>query len=298
MGDGEGTRGEPAFDAVMVLRAAGFHRMSYARWGDGGGGDRPPVLCAHGLTRTGRDFDALSRDLAADRAVYCPDVLGRGRSDWLAAPEGYAYPFYMQDMSAVIARMGAPRIDWVGTSMGGIIGMLLAASANAPIRRLVLNDVGAEVPGDALQRIARYVSEDPHFDSIAAVEARLRRVHAPFGTLSDEHWAQLARVSSRPDPSGKGFRMHYDPKVGHALGDPDRIGAVDLWAVWDRLDLPVLVIRGVKSDLLLADTVAAMCRRGPGAKGLVETFDVADAGHAPTLADDATRGVIRAFLDR
>lgn len=281
---------------VRVLRPSGFHRMHYTRWGAEGRA-APPVLCAHGLTRTGRDFDDLAQDLADQRALWCPDVLGRGRSDWLSAAEGYSYQFYLSDMAAMIARMGAEQVDWIGTSMGGVIGLLMASTRAAPLRRMVINDVGPLIEGDALRRIARYVTQEPVFTTMAQLEAHLRAVHAPFGPLSDQHWARMARHSARPCPEGKGWRLHYDPQIALALGEPERIGDVDLWTFWDMIDIPVLAIRGETSDLLSPTTLAMMAGRGPGARGLVQTLVVPGVGHAPTLVEPEVRKAIRAFLE-
>lgn len=281
---------------LRVLRPSGFYSMHYTRWGPETAATTP-VLCAHGLTRTGRDFDALARALCDRGPVWCPDVLGRGKSDWLSASDGYSYQFYLGDMAAMIARTGADRVDWIGTSMGGVIGLLMASTRAAPLRRLVINDVGPLIDGAALRRIARYVAQEPVFDTLEQLEQRLREVHAPFGELSDEHWAHMAKHSSRRCPEGRGWRLHYDPQIAQALGDPDHIEDVDLWTFWDMIDIPVLAIRGGTSDLLSPTTLAMMAGRGPGARGLVQTLVVPGVGHAPTLVEPEVRAAIRAFLE-
>ncbi|MGQ9369960.1 alpha/beta fold hydrolase [Azospirillum sp. A39] len=272
----------------LGLSAAGFHRIAYTQWGRE---DAPrTVLCAHGLTRNGRDFDRLALDLAAHARVACPDVVGRGRSDWLANPALYGYPQYLADMTALIARLDVAEVDWVGTSMGGLIGLLLAAQPNTPIRRLVLNDVGPFVAKAGLERIADYVGKDPVFEDLAAVEAYLRFVLMGFGALGDEWWRHMAETSARRLPDGR-FGLAYDPGIGKAFS-AQPIGDVDLWAVWDRVRCPVLVLRGAESDILLADTAADMARRGPGAT----VVEVQGVGHAPSLMVEEQIATVRAFL--
>jgi pimeloyl-ACP methyl ester carboxylesterase len=271
--------------SILALGPHGFHRVAYTDWGAG-----PPVLCVHGLTRNGRDFDRLAAALARSRRVVCPDVVGRGRSDRLAQPEDYGYPLYLSDMTALIARLGVTEVDWIGTSMGGLIGMMLAAQPNTPIRRLVLNDVGPLVPAAALRRLATYVGEDPRFETLAELEAYLRKVHAPFGPLSDADWAHLAAHGHRALEDG-GFGLAYDPAIARALNGA--LFDVDLWSIWEQVRHPVLVLRGADSDLLLPETAAQMTRRGPGAT-LIEFPGV---GHAPALTAPEQIAAIREWLD-
>ena len=195
----------------------------------------------------------------------------------------------------MLARLGVESVDWLGTSMGGLIGMMLAAqpgqsTLGGPIRRLILNDVGPFVPKAALERIASYVGQAPRFESVAAVETYLRRVHATFGPLTDENWASLARHSARPLPAG-GFGLAYDPKIGDAFTAAP-LADVDLWPVWDRIACPVLILRGGQSDLLTADIAAEMIRRKPGAR-LVE---FPECGHAPALMAPNQIAAIRGWL--
>ena len=274
---------------VLCLSAGGFHHTAYVEWG------RPEaartILCVHGLTRNGRDFDALAAALAETGArVVCPDVVGRGHSDWLADPAGYGFPQYLADMTALLARLDVEAVDWVGTSMGGLIGMMLAAQPNTPIRRLVINDVGPFIPKDALERIGTYVGADPSFADVAAAEAYIREVNAPFGDLTDAQWRHLAETSVRPVEGG-GVKFRYDPAIATPFTQTP-IEDVDLWPLWDRIACPVLVLRGADSDLLLAETAAEMARRGPCA----EVVEIAGCGHAPALMDDHQIGVIRDWL--
>ena len=275
--------------SVLGLSPAGFHRIAFAEWGAPDA--QRCVVCVHGLTRNGRDFDFLAAGLAgAGLRVLCPDMPGRGRSDWLANPDLYGIPQYMADSVAVLARSGAASVDWVGTSMGGLVGMMLAAQPNTPIRRLVLNDVGPFIPKAALERIALYVGNDPRFSTLAELEAALRAAYATFGPLTDAQWAHLVRHEARPQPGG-GYALGYDPRIAvpiRAAPPQD----VDLWAVWDRIRCPVLVVRGATSDLLEAATAAEMTRRGPPTRVL----EVADAGHAPALMADDQIAAVRDFL--
>lgn len=274
--------------SLDCLGPHGFHRLAYWEW-PGPKGART-VLCVHGLTRNGRDFDALAAALSHQYRVICPDIAGRGRSAWLSQAADYTYPVYVADMAQLIARLDVEELDWVGTSMGGIIGMLVASQAGAPIRRLVLNDIGALVAKDGAARIGGYVGRDPSFADLAALEAALRQLAASFGPLSDAEWHHLATISARQKPDGSlGFA--YDPHIGdvfRALPAAD----VDLWPVYEAIRCPTLVLRGEHSDILRRADAEAMTRRGPKAR-LVEFPGI---GHAPALmAEDQIRA-IRDFL--
>ena len=272
--------------SVRCLDPHGFHRMRWVEWGDRG---NPRVLvCVHGLTRCGRDFDFLARSLADSYRVVCPDIAGRGRSDWLADKADYGYPVYCADLVTMLAAVGAEAVDWVGTSMGGILGMLLAAQPRTPVGKLVLNDVGSVVPKAALERIGAYVGRDPAFDSLEALEAAMRSV-SPFGALTPAQWRHLAAHVARRDDAGR-WRFRYDPGIAM----PFRAGPLadmDLRAFWKAVRGPALVIRGAQSDLLTPDNLAEMLAR-QGTESLI----VSGAGHAPALMEDAQVGAIRAFL--
>jgi pimeloyl-ACP methyl ester carboxylesterase len=271
----------------LGLSPAGFHRIAYTEWGDAQ--SSRVVICCHGLTRNGRDFDTLASDLSRDCRVICPDIVGRGQSDWLREPLHYGYPQYCADMNALIARLGVDDILWVGTSMGGLIGMTLAAQTNSPIRRLVINDVGPFVPKAALLRIADYVGLDNRFSSLAAVETHLRKVLAPFGPLTEAQWQHLVAHGHRRREDGT-FGLAYDPAITNNVRLA--IQDWDLWALWDRITCPTLVIRGAQSDLLLPETAGEMTRRGPRAE--LVTWD--GMGHAPALMAPEQIATIRAWL--
>lgn len=276
--------------SLRCLSPKGFHRMAYTEWG--ARGCARVVLCVHGLTRSGRDFDRLAAALAgAGCRVVCPDVVGRGQSDWLADPADYGFPQYMADMTVLLARLEAEEVDWVGTSMGGLIGMMLAAQPRTPLRRLVLNDVGPFLPKAALARIATYAGRDPRFANAAAAQAYLREVHADFGELGDADWRHLTETSIAPAGERGGVRLRYDPAIGAAFRDRP-LEDVDLWPVWDRVSCPSLVLRGARSDLLTPETAAEMARRGPGA----EVVEITGCGHAPALMDAGQIGLVRDWL--
>jgi pimeloyl-ACP methyl ester carboxylesterase len=273
---------------LLGLGPHGFHRLAYHEWGEAG--SEPVLVCAHGLTRNGRDFDALAQALADRRRVACPDLPGRGVSEWLTHPSDYGFPVYLADAAALLARLGGEHVDWVGTSMGGLLGMLLAGQPGSPIRRLVLNDVGPFVPRAALERIAAYVGNAPRFPDLTELEGYLREVHASFGPLTDEQWQHLARHSARRQPDGT-FALHYDPALGTAVRAAPAQD-LDLWASWDAVTCPVLVLHGARSDVLTAATAAEMARRGPRAE--VEVID--GVGHAPALMAPEQVAAIRDWL--
>lgn len=264
-----------AAGSVRCLGQGGFHKMAYVAWGDGEAASN--VVCVHGLTRNGRDFDALAASLAETRRVVCPDVVGRGQSDWLSDPAQYQTPQYVSDMAALIARMDVGWVDWVGTSMGGLIGMALAAQAGTPIRRLVLNDVGPFIPKAALERIGEYCGQALTFEDTEELARYLRVVHAPFGPLTEEQWQHLAIHGARD--TGKGVALAYDPGIAVPFKMQDDLADIDLWGLWDAIRCPVLVLRGESSDLLTAETAAEMASRGPKAK----VVEIAECGHAPAL---------------
>ena len=282
----------PRLHHVQCLGSRGLHRMAYAEWGDA---HNPRVLvCVHGLSRQGRDFDVLAQALAADYRVVCPDVVGRGRSDWLADPMGYAIPAYVADMVTLLARLNADEVHWVGTSMGGLIGLGVAALPGSPVRRLVLNDVGPKIEHASLQRIGQYLGLPLRWPSVEAAAQALWSVSQGFGPHTPEQWLALTRPQLVAD--GQGYKSHYDPAIAQAfrLVTPEvaAAGEAGLWAAYDRLDCPTLLIRGADSDLLSHDTAQAMTQRGPRAR-LVELPGI---GHAPTLVQAEQVALVRDFL--
>ncbi|WP_321945311.1 alpha/beta hydrolase [Paraburkholderia sp. J10-1] len=285
---------QPQLRQVSVIGRGGFHKLAYAEWGSQSA--ERTVVCVHGVSRNGRDFDVLAAALAArGMRVIVPDLPGRGRSDWLASPAHYTDRAYVRAMSTLIARLDVDKVDWVGTSLGGHIGMLVAAQPGTPVRRLVLNDFGARVSAAALRRIGSYLTRSWRFASIHEVEAHLREVHAPFGKLNDAQWRHLAQNSAVSDGAG-GFRFHFDPGIGVRFSIPILLDVI-LWQIWDKIDCPVLVLRGEDSDLLARSTVEAMLERGPAAmKGRVTAFEFPDCGHAPALMDETQISIIANYL--
>ena len=275
--------------SVEIADGTATVKLAFTDWG-------PPaaervIVCVHGLTRNSRDFDVLALRLSRNARVLCFDVAGRGGSSWLADPARYAVPIYAQQLLLALRRLNISAFDWVGTSMGGLIGMAIAAMPVTPIRRLVLNDVGPVIPKAALKVIEGYLGLDLVFPDIAAVEAHLRLIHATFGNLSDAQWRHLALYSSRAE--GSGWRLHYDPKirepfVGAGLED------VEIWPLYDAVACPTLLIRGAASVLLTAETAQAMTERGPKAT----LVTVAGTGHAPALMADDQVETIAGWLEQ
>ena len=282
----------PRQKSVQCLTAQGLHRMAYTEWGDPA---NPRVLvCAHGLSRQGRDFDTLAAALAADYRVVCPDVVGRGRSDWLADPMGYHVPAYVADMVTLIARLDATTVHWVGTSMGGLIGMGLASLPGSPLAKLVLNDVGPVIEWTSLQRIGSYLGLPARWPSEEAAAEALWAISQGFGPHSRAQWLALTQPQLKAD--GDGFISCYDPAIAvpfrHITADLARAGEAMLWQTYDRIACPTLLLRGAESDLLSPATAQAMIERGP--KPRLVSF--AGVGHAPTLIAPDQVQAVREFL--
>ncbi|WP_160122410.1 alpha/beta fold hydrolase [Rhodovarius lipocyclicus] len=260
------------------------------RWHEWGPADGRPVVCVHGLTRNGRDFDVLAAALAAEgRRVLCLDVPGRGISAWLPLGTQYIVPVYVGLIAPLLASLG--EYDWVGTSMGGLIGMGLAGLPGPGPRRMVLNDIGPFVPVASLERIRDYLSQPPvEFTALEQVEAYLRRVHAPFGPLTDAEWRHMATHSAHRTPGG-GWRLHYDPRIVEPMG-MGPLADVDLWALWPWVSArPTLVIRGESSDLLLPGTARQMAE-----PETVTLATIPGCGHAPALMEAGQVRLIQDFL--
>ncbi len=287
---------EPRLRDVQCLGPRGLHRMAYWEWGDAA---NPRVLvCAHGLARQGRDFDTLARALCGHYRVVCPDVVGRGRSDRLADPAGYVIPAYVADMVTLLARLDAASVHWVGTSMGGLIGLGLASLSGSPIERLVLNDVGPTIEYEAIERIGRYLGQPLRWGSLDEAAAYLKTISASFGPHTHEQWLALSRPMLVPanDGQGDGFVLHYDPAIAQPFKafTPAQAtaGEAMTWAAFDAIRCPTLVLRGAESDLLSPATAQAMTQRGPRA----QLREFAGVGHAPTLVADDQVAAVREFL--
>ena len=305
---------QPTLHFVNCPDATGSHRMAYWQWGDPASAH--VVLCVHGLTRQGRDFDVLARALC-ERAsvagsslrVICPDVVGRGQSDWLKDPAGYQIPAYAADMLALFAKLQAEApigvLDWVGTSMGGLIGLLMCGQPDLPlpqrVRKLVLNDVGPTVEWSALQRIGTYLGKSGEFESVQQAADAMWATSSSFGPHTPEQWLALStpmvRLVDNPDATApKRWKLHYDPAIAEpfcaATETATEKGQALLWRLYDQISANTLLLRGVESDLLSVDTAKAMTERGPRAR-LVEFKGV---GHAPTMTSADQVAVVADFL--
>ncbi|MCY7315085.1 MAG: alpha/beta hydrolase [Rubrivivax sp.] len=287
---------EPRLRQVQCLDPRGLHRMAYWEWGDA---HNPRVLvCVHGLSRQGRDFDTLARDLCSHYRVICPDVVGRGRSDWLVDAMGYGLPMYVADMVTLLARLDTEAVDWVGTSMGGLIGLALAALERSPIRQLVLNDVGPVVQPAFVQRLSTYLGVPVRWPTVDAAADALQAISSGFGPHTRDEWLTLTRPQLVADEldGQPGFKPHYDPAIAVAVRAMTpaiaAAGQAMLWQMYDRIAARTLLLRGEQSDLLDAETAQLMSQRGP--RAAVHTF--AGVGHAPTLVAAEQRAAVRRFL--
>ncbi|MFM7522936.1 MAG: alpha/beta fold hydrolase [Betaproteobacteria bacterium] len=278
---------------VQCLSPAGLHAMAYKEWGD----PRNPrvLVCVHGVTRVSDDFDALAAAMADQYRVICPDVVGRGRSAWLKDLKYYWVPQYVSDMVTLIARLDVPQVDWFGTSMGALIGLGLAAIPDASIRNMVMNDVGPTLNFQALSRIGSYIGEDLRFDSFQQARDYIRTISAPFGPHTDQQWDKLAADVLRQTDDGQ-WRRHYDVSLALPFKvmteESAQQGEAALWAAYDAVRCPVLLVRGAESDLLTRETAQQMTIRGPRAQ-LVELPGI---GHAPTFMHDDQIALAREFF--
>ncbi|MEH6577982.1 MAG: alpha/beta hydrolase [Amphritea sp.] len=274
-------------NSVLALNQQGFHRMVYHEWGSA---DNDRVLvCVHGLARNSRDFDELALALSRDYRVICPDVVGRGKSDWLPNGCGYELPQYLNDMTALLARLNVDQVDWIGTSMGGIIGMCLAALPNSPIRSLVINDIGCFIPKESLQRIGQYLG-DQRFASLEEVEAYMRKTYTAYAGLSDQQWQHLAQHGHRLEADGE-LALHYDPSLAEATRQVQHED-IDLWPIWQQIHCPQMLVWAEQSDVLTADTVARMQQLNPS----LELHSIPGIGHAPSLMETAQVNAVVQWL--
>ena len=276
-------------DRRGTISVAGPRTMAYVEWGEP---SARPLVCVHGLTRCARDFDFLADEMVRHGyRVICPDVVGRGDSSWLTDPMDYAVPTYTKHLLMLLAQLQLESLHWVGTSLGGLIGMAIAAMPGSPIERLVLNEVGPVVSVAALQRMALYVGKWPPLPNIEAAEQYVRAVSAPFGPHSDAEWRFLTEHVVRKNPDGS-LRMHYDPAIAVPFAAEPPTADIELWKLYDEIRCPTLVLRGEHSDMLTRDTVARMATRGPRAKAV----EIAGVGHAPTLIHADQIAIVRDFL--
>jgi pimeloyl-ACP methyl ester carboxylesterase len=279
---------EPRHLHFLGLGPAGFHRLHACDWGQAD--NERIVVCAHGYSGNARDFDYLARSLAETHRVVCPDIAGRGESGWLTTALEYSFPQFLSDLNALLARLGPREVDWVGTSMGGILGMLLAAQPNTPIRRLVMNDVGAFLPMPALQHIGQNLVAPATFASLAKVEAHLRRTRREWGELDDAQWREMARHHSRETEDG--FRLHYDPTIARVMQPMPFTPGLFFWDAWQSVRCPVLLLRGEHSAVFPRLVADAMRTRNPDAR----IVEIENCGHAPSLMVDGQAALVAEFL--
>jgi pimeloyl-ACP methyl ester carboxylesterase len=296
---------EPTLNYVPCPDPSGGHRMAYWQWGEHSADH--VIVCVHGLSRQGRDFDVLAQGLLARSKlplrVVCPDVAGRGRSDWLKDPMGYGVPTYAADMLALLAQLNGEAavgtLDWLGTSMGGLIGMAVCGTPNlqlpVPVRRLVLNDVGPVVEWQAIQRIGAYLGKTGQFGSVDEAAAAMWAISTSFGPHTPEQWLALSRPMVKPVPEG-GFTLHYDPAIAAPIRAMTQEAAMQgqeaLWQLYDHITARTLITRGADSDLLSRDTALAMTQRGPKAR----VVEFPGVGHAPTFVTDNQIEAVASFL--
>jgi pimeloyl-ACP methyl ester carboxylesterase len=281
------TRTAPRTLHLRGLSPHGFHRVVYYEWGDAANPD--VVVCVHGVGRNGRDFDVLAEALASTHRVLSIDMPGRGNSEWLHDPLDYVFPTYLATLTALIARSGAETVGWVGTSMGGLLGMVMAASPESPVSRLVVNDVGPVIEPAALVRIADYFGKDPIFATYDEIARYVREICAPFGALTDAQWDHITRTNVRQRQDGR-WGLAYDP--GIAVPFRTQAAPPALWGVWDAIICPTLLLRGADSDLLARSTAEDMSARGPRPR----VVEFAGVGHAPMLLVDEQIAPVAAFL--
>lgn len=283
---------EPRLNDVQCLDGRGLHRMAYWEWGEPS--NRRVLVCVHGLSRQGRDFDTLARAVREHYRVVCPDVVGRGRSDWLADPSGYTIPHYVADMVTLLARLDAQVLHWVGTSMGGLIGLGLAALPGSPVQRLVLNDVGPRIEPAAIARIGAYVGRSARWQTLEQAADDLWTISTGFGPHTREQWLALTEPQLKRD--GEAWIARSDPAIAvpfkAVTPESATAGEAALWHGYDRIGCPTLLLRGAESDLLSPQTARAMTERGPRAR----LIEFAGVGHAPTLVQPDQVAAVREFL--
>jgi pimeloyl-ACP methyl ester carboxylesterase len=270
----------------LGLSPEGFHKVAYSEWGIPH--NNPSIMCVHGLARNKSDFDFLAAELSQNYHVTAVDVVGRGQSDRLREEQHYTYEQYLIDIAILIGRLNVQQLYWIGTSMGGLIGLLLAAMPRSPIKKLILNDVGPIIPKKAVDRIKQYASIKLSFQNFEEGTKALRKFYEPFGPLEERHWDHIFKNTLVQEEDGT-YTTSYDPKAAHAIEEQEKLmhsqgrkdpeGNIIFWDFWDKITCPVLVINGENSDILTPDIVSQMKTRGP-------TFDhviIKNTGHAPTL---------------
>ncbi len=278
---------EPSDNFYYGLSNEGFHRNYYREWGDPD--SEHTIICVHGVTRLSRDFDVLANALSKKYRVVCPDIVGRGYSDWFGNKQNYNFLQYCADMNALIANLNVEKVHWIGTSMGGIIGMILSALPHTPIESLILNDVGPDLKRIELQRLGKYIGKAPTFATQDDLFTYYKETYQAFGNLPETHWKKMALYSSFKEDYG--YRMHYDPKIGDAFRSSYSFYNFDLWKYWDEIECPTMLIRGKLSTFFTPEVAEKMLQRGTD----VRLKEVDNVGHAPMLNNKAEVDFIKAF---
>ena len=267
------------------------HHMAYHAWGNP---RNKVLLCVHGLTRRGSDFKTLAQAMCKDYYVVCPDVVGRGESDRLSNPMLYAVPQYVADIATLVKKLGVAQVDWLGTSMGGLIGMVYAAMPNSPIRRMIINDVGPKIEPEAIKRLGSYVGQPFSFSDRAEALQRLNEICATFGEHTSEEW-EIYNGPMLAQKNGK-WIMHYDPDISVPFASVNPImakaGEMAMWHAFKQIHIPMLIVRGGNSDLLSAATVAQMCKVNPYARSI----EIPNVGHAPAFVKPEQIALAKEFF--
>ena len=293
--------------SFLGISDEGFHNVAYTEWGSSDL-ELPAVICVHGYTRNSHDFDALAYSLSMNgRHVFCPDVVGRGDSSWFKNSHHYNFTQYLSDMNALIARTQTQNFDWIGTSMGGLIGMMMAALPNSPVQRLILNDIGPQIPIFGLRRLAKYAGKEPEFKSIDEAKQFYKLNFSGFGSLTDKQWDDFTARSIEEVAPGR-FIAKVDPGIKNPKSTLQVMSEffhhphkamegifydIDLWSVWQRVRCPVLVIHGTQSDLLTPEIIKRMQR----SHNKTDVFEIKDAGHAPALLNTEEHETIMNWLN-
>ena len=285
----------PDFIRKIVNKTpASTHNMTWYEWGDSNSKD--VIVCVHGMTRNGRDFDFLAQALAERGCrVICPDIAGRGKSEWLSNPALYGYPLYVRDIISLMHHLNLSKVKWVGTSMGGLIGMMIAASMPNLITKMVLNDIGPFIPKESLERIGSYVGKNNSFPNKEQAEEYLKTIMSSFGLKEVSHWEHVLEHTFVRGAGGS-YVFAYDPAIGHAFwnsrGKQRKSQDVDLWPMWKTIHCPIMILRGADSDLLTKEIAEKMKE----AKNVEDLVEIPKVGHAPMLMDYDQIEVVRNWL--
>lgn len=273
---------------ILSSNNAGQHRIVYQDWGDE---NNPNLLiCVHGLTRNSRDFDYLASELSSKYRVIAPDIVGRGQSDWLPDPSLYTLEQYINDMGILLAHLKAKQVDWLGTSLGGIIGMAIASQPASPIKRLILNDIGPVIKKEAIAYLATSLAETPHFKSLDELKGFLQQAYSAMGQLDQAHWEHMVAHDHRITSEGK-ITRNFDPKITQSVGTLIN-SDITLWDIWENIQCPVLILHGEESVILTPEICQDMLKRNPHAS--LKTFP--GVGHTPSLIPEKQIDVVASWL--